>query len=574
MAEAKYLMSANVRVFPTAFRKSVSVTSGDTTTQTTYNPESKLNTEFNLTTMAARLADRSTFVLEYAKDSDIMTVSIHGYWFELTKIAANRTEGNQLWAAIRIYDPNVAANDNSRFSLPTLCSLKDGTPALDSMNLDGDTGYFFGLGLYDSKPVLADGNSGTLYSLQLFDEGGNVPEGSYLKISTDSVSDGRNSDKSISDEFTTKKAAITTNFDYSGIQPAPAAIAWKSLWFSDTNTVGPSLGTPFYSDNLQYYPCTGILRSVCSGSTYTKTARLCPDKLTFRTAYNDTSSYKYESALTASTKQISMYWKTADDIDETDPLFSVDVDSDRGDVKSSIRSNTLDGSSITLETSGTMHEHSKLIIGHRRIEGYAAYSSTATASPTFGSPIFSISCDATASGSSSTVTASSICATSTFNYSGIGDVPTNTSASFKLWASNSANSKGIPQLLSSVYWNPLASNLSVGGSISTTGVVTVGQTCEAKSFNASSDRRLKENIVDYSCEKSILDLPIKRFDFIDGPKNQIGCIAQDLREICPEIAHEGEDGYLSIQESKIVYLLLQEVKKLRAEVDELKGSQK
>lgn len=95
-------------------------------------------------------------------------------------------------------------------------------------------------------------------------------------------------------------------------------------------------------------------------------------------------------------------------------------------------------------------------------------------------------------------------------------------------------------------------------------------TITAASFNAKSDRRLKENIIDYKPEKSILDLPIKKFDFIDGPKNQIGCIAQDLKEICPEIVNENEKGYLSIQESKLVYLLLDEVKKLKNEVEELK----
>lgn len=92
----------------------------------------------------------------------------------------------------------------------------------------------------------------------------------------------------------------------------------------------------------------------------------------------------------------------------------------------------------------------------------------------------------------------------------------------------------------------------------------------ANTYNAKSDRRLKENIIDYKPEKSILDLPVKKFDFIDGPKNQIGCIAQDLKEICPEIVNENEKGYLSIQESKLVYLLLDEVKKLKNEVEELK----
>lgn len=92
----------------------------------------------------------------------------------------------------------------------------------------------------------------------------------------------------------------------------------------------------------------------------------------------------------------------------------------------------------------------------------------------------------------------------------------------------------------------------------------------ATSFNATSDARLKENFQSFISQKSILDLPIYKFDFIDGLKNQIGCKAQDLQEICPEIVNEGSDGYLSIQESKIVYLLLEEVKKLRAEIEELK----
>lgn len=97
-----------------------------------------------------------------------------------------------------------------------------------------------------------------------------------------------------------------------------------------------------------------------------------------------------------------------------------------------------------------------------------------------------------------------------------------------------------------------------------------GTQIKAGSFNAVSDARLKENFEPLKIEKSILDLPTYKFDFIDGSKNQIGCKAQDLQEICPEIVDKGSDGYLSIQESKIVYLLIDELKKLKAEVTELK----
>ena len=103
------------------------------------------------------------------------------------------------------------------------------------------------------------------------------------------------------------------------------------------------------------------------------------------------------------------------------------------------------------------------------------------------------------------------------------------------------------------------------------GIITGLYTVTAQGFTATSDKRLKENIESYSCDRSILDLDVKKFDFIKGAKNQIGCLAQDLQEICPEIVSEDKEGYLSIQESKIVYLLLEEVKKLKAEVKSLQS---
>ena len=102
-------------------------------------------------------------------------------------------------------------------------------------------------------------------------------------------------------------------------------------------------------------------------------------------------------------------------------------------------------------------------------------------------------------------------------------------------------------------------------------LINTSNQVEASGFYATSDKRLKTNIEDYVCSKSILDLPVKKFEFTNKPGQvNIGCIAQDLQEICPEIVNTNEDGYLSINESKIVYLLLEEVKKLRQELNELK----
>lgn len=119
-------------------------------------------------------------------------------------------------------------------------------------------------------------------------------------------------------------------------------------------------------------------------------------------------------------------------------------------------------------------------------------------------------------------------------------------------------------------------NIEASGIIKTTSsadnaIDASSGTVKAQSFNAVSDKRLKENIVEYSPNKSILDLPTYSYNFISDKTQHIGCLAQDLQKICPEIVHEGEDGFLSIEENKLVYLLLEEVKKLKKRVDELEA---
>ena len=134
-------------------------------------------------------------------------------------------------------------------------------------------------------------------------------------------------------------------------------------------------------------------------------------------------------------------------------------------------------------------------------------------------------------------------------------------------------------------YNNKAGNLAVDGNTTISGSLTIGNISfnknnitgitkiQAKTFDAVSDMRKKTAIQDYICKKSILDLPVKEFEFIDDETHtkNIGCLAQDLQKICPEIVHEDKDGYLSIEETKLVYLLLQEVKELKKEIKALKG---
>ena len=51
-----------------------------------------------------------------------------------------------------------------------------------------------------------------------------------------------------------------------------------------------------------------------------------------------------------------------------------------------------------------------------------------------------------------------------------------------------------------------------------------------------------------------------------------GLIAQELREIYPDLVDEGEDGYLAINYMEIIPLLIRSVQELKAELDATKGS--
>jgi hypothetical protein len=70
----KYLKSTAVKVYPSAFR--------GLATGTKYNPEARLNTEFNVTNLTNRLASKDNFVIAWNSGAKIITFNIHGYYFE------------------------------------------------------------------------------------------------------------------------------------------------------------------------------------------------------------------------------------------------------------------------------------------------------------------------------------------------------------------------------------------------------------------------------------------------------------------------------------------------------------
>ena len=120
-----------------------------------------------------------------------------------------------------------------------------------------------------------------------------------------------------------------------------------------------------------------------------------------------------------------------------------------------------------------------------------------------------------------------------------------------------------------------ANDIEVGvievGVINVTDIVA--NKIKTKKFERTSDLRLKKNIetLENMLEK-VLQLRGVRFEFKDSDNKDIniGFIAQELEEFFPELVTTGSDGYKSVDYSSMTSVLLEAIKELKNENDDLK----
>ena len=104
----------------------------------------------------------------------------------------------------------------------------------------------------------------------------------------------------------------------------------------------------------------------------------------------------------------------------------------------------------------------------------------------------------------------------------------------------------------------------------------------AQYFYGTSDRRLKENIkdLDLNCLDLVNNINLREFSWKadEMHKPVIGAIAQELKQILPEKyvhefigGQETKDEYLSINDSKLVYLLIGAIQEQQKEIENLKA---
>ena len=109
------------------------------------------------------------------------------------------------------------------------------------------------------------------------------------------------------------------------------------------------------------------------------------------------------------------------------------------------------------------------------------------------------------------------------------------------------------------------------GSSSTVGSISVATT--GTSYFTTSDRRLKENILDSPSASDDIDaIQVRSFDWKETDSHQkYGMIAQELLPVAPDAVSQPEDSeeMMSIDYSKLVPMLVKEIQSLRARVTQL-----
>lgn len=106
---------------------------------------------------------------------------------------------------------------------------------------------------------------------------------------------------------------------------------------------------------------------------------------------------------------------------------------------------------------------------------------------------------------------------------------------------------------------------SFANNINCTGIIT------ATDFNSSSDLNLKKNI-------NNIENPIQKLNQITGvsfewksdDRKALGVIAQDVEKVFPELTSISDKGYLSLNYNGLIAVLIESIKELKKEIDELK----
>ena len=118
----------------------------------------------------------------------------------------------------------------------------------------------------------------------------------------------------------------------------------------------------------------------------------------------------------------------------------------------------------------------------------------------------------------------------------------------------------------------------VNSSGSSCGSISFGSGQTSVAYNTSSDARLKTNVRDFTASGAIIDaLKPRIYDWLSGPTNDIGFVAQEMYQVFPTAVVKGDDDPTTITQQwqrsdlALVPVLVAEAKALRTRVASLES---
>jgi hypothetical protein len=123
--------------------------------------------------------------------------------------------------------------------------------------------------------------------------------------------------------------------------------------------------------------------------------------------------------------------------------------------------------------------------------------------------------------------------------------------------------------------NSVNGEIDVSGNIFATNIFIAGQgifsgSVIASQYLTSSDSNLKKDIETYSIGNNVWSsIRGVRFNWRSNDREDIGFIAQELQELIPESVSATNNGRLVIDPTKLIPLLVETVKELKAKVSEM-----
>jgi len=244
------IKSEHIQVYPTAFRDKVGTSN--------YNPESRLNTEFNLTNRfrllgndnyAAVGSKSGSFVVSWNSTSKVLIFLIHGYYFKATLSASDYSDlfsdpsnGDTIWGQIQVLPFTNDEGSNTKYKAFTLVSTDASgstTTGAPLDNISGDVAKFGGVAITRGTQPMA---ASTKYTLALLEYNSTsskweIPEKSKLILPSSAV---KNTDGSpIHRKFTTDELNVAgVTLKAGQYQEYPLEISGGTLVGGDFDVIG------------------------------------------------------------------------------------------------------------------------------------------------------------------------------------------------------------------------------------------------------------------------------------------------------------------------------------------------